>query len=74
MSDLGPNVTRLKPARPCPVCQSPARQSSYPFCSPRCADVDLSRWLNSAYVIPARPEEDEDEDGDKVGDRPEPLV
>jgi len=32
-----------------------------PFCSKRCADVDLGRWLTGQYVIPGKPEEvDED--------------
>jgi endogenous inhibitor of DNA gyrase (YacG/DUF329 family) len=31
-----------------------------PFCSRRCADVDLNRWLSGVYVVPAKPEEDED--------------
>jgi endogenous inhibitor of DNA gyrase (YacG/DUF329 family) len=35
-----------------------------PFCSRRCADVDLSRWLSGAYAIPTRP--DDDEDGDST--------
>jgi hypothetical protein len=29
-----------------------------PFCSKRCADVDLNRWLSGAYAIPGRPEDD----------------
>ena len=32
-----------------------------PFCSKRCADVDLQRWLSGAYVIPGAPEEEGDE-------------
>jgi len=36
----------------CPVCQKPAEKSYRPFCSKRCADVDLGRWLNGSYAIP----------------------
>ena len=37
-----------------------------PFCSRRCADVDLSRWLKGAYAIPVA-DDDADEDGDDIG-------
>ncbi|MEZ5796764.1 MAG: DNA gyrase inhibitor YacG [Paracoccaceae bacterium] len=36
----------------CPVCGKPARPEYRPFCSRRCADVDLARWLNESYRIP----------------------
>ena len=39
--------------KPCPICSAPQTQAYRPFCSQRCADVDLSRWLNGAYAIPA---------------------
>jgi hypothetical protein len=32
-----------------------------PFCSRRCADVDLNRWLSGVYAIPMREDEEEDE-------------
>lgn len=48
-------------ARPCPVCGKPAADASQPFCSPRCRDIDLNRWLSGTYVIPGRDEEDEGE-------------
>ena len=37
----------------CPICGAPADPAVKPFCSRRCADIDLSRWLNGAYAIPA---------------------
>jgi endogenous inhibitor of DNA gyrase (YacG/DUF329 family) len=43
----------------CPICGRPSAQDYRPFCSRRCADVDLGRWLSGAYVIP-EPEESED--------------
>ena len=49
------------PARPCPICGKPAAFTDRPFCSKRCADVDLYRWLSGAYVVAGK--EDEDEDG-----------
>jgi len=48
-------------ARPCPICSKPAQDQFRPFCSKRCADVDLNRWLSNAYVVVGK--EDEDEDG-----------
>jgi endogenous inhibitor of DNA gyrase (YacG/DUF329 family) len=41
------------PARPCPICGKPAVEKMRPFCSKRCADVDLHRWLGGVYAIPA---------------------
>jgi endogenous inhibitor of DNA gyrase (YacG/DUF329 family) len=46
----------------CPVCGQPAAAGFRPFCSGRCADVDLNRWLSGAYAIPSRAEADEDGD------------
>jgi endogenous inhibitor of DNA gyrase (YacG/DUF329 family) len=56
------NVIRLKPVRPCPICGKPSVQAFHPFCSARCADIDLHRWLSGAYVIPARDGETDEED------------
>jgi uncharacterized protein len=47
----------------CPVCGKAAAPASRPFCSGRCADVDLQRWLAGAYVVPAA--EDEETAGDE---------
>jgi len=44
---------RLRPRRPCPVCKRPSQQKYHPFCSARCADIDLGRWLGGKYTIPA---------------------
>ncbi len=37
----------------CPICGKPTVQDYRPFCSKRCADVDLARWLNESYTLPA---------------------
>jgi uncharacterized protein len=50
-------------APPCPICRKPAQPAYRPFCSKRCADVDLQRWLSGAYVIPGEPPEDEGDAG-----------
>ena len=49
-----------RPAKPCPICGKPAAVGSKPFCSERCRDVDLHRWLSGSYAIPAREGEEED--------------
>jgi uncharacterized protein len=48
--------------RPCPVCRKPAIVRYKPFCSRRCADVDLGRWLSGVYAVPAAPEAEDDEE------------
>jgi uncharacterized protein len=45
---------------PCPICGKSAEEKFRPFCSKRCADVDLNRWLSGVYAVPGREEEDED--------------
>jgi endogenous inhibitor of DNA gyrase (YacG/DUF329 family) len=47
-------------AKPCPICGKPATAASRPFCSERCRDVDLNRWLSNSYAIPAAKDDDED--------------
>lgn len=48
---------------PCPICKKPAAKEHKPFCSERCAQIDLGRWLNETYTVPAKPDNvDEDED------------
>ena len=47
--------------RTCPICGRAAEARYKPFCSARCANVDLSRWLSESYRMPARPDSDEEE-------------
>jgi endogenous inhibitor of DNA gyrase (YacG/DUF329 family) len=44
----------------CPICRRPMEAAYRPFCSKRCANVDLQRWLVGSYVIP----QGDDEEGD----------
>jgi endogenous inhibitor of DNA gyrase (YacG/DUF329 family) len=53
-------VRGKRPAKKCPICGKPATEASKPFCSERCRDVDLNRWLSDAYVIPGGKDKDED--------------
>jgi endogenous inhibitor of DNA gyrase (YacG/DUF329 family) len=43
----------------CPICQREADAKYRPFCSRRCADVDLGKWLTGSYVIPTQAIDDE---------------
>ncbi len=45
----------------CPICKKPAEVKFKPFCSARCADIDLHRWLSESYTIPVKADETEDE-------------
>ena len=49
-----------KKDRGCPICGKPAGEAFRPFCSARCKDVDLGRWLSGSYAIPVTSEDDED--------------
>jgi len=48
----GEPKARKKRQRACPICGKPRDELYDPFCSRRCADVDLHRWLKGSYVIP----------------------
>lgn len=39
----------------CPICGKDSQPRYRPFCSKRCADVDLAHWLRGDYVIPGPP-------------------
>lgn len=42
----------------CPICAKPATAPFAPFCSKRCADIDLGRWLKGGYAIPGAAADD----------------
>lgn len=44
----------------CPMCGKPRALQYRPFCSKHCADLDLGRWFNGLYALPAKVEEEED--------------
>ncbi|MEM8633316.1 MAG: DNA gyrase inhibitor YacG [Pseudomonadota bacterium] len=52
----------------CPICQSETAPAYRPFCSQRCADIDLGRWMLGHYAIPAPLT---GEDGDPPDHRPQ---
>ncbi|MEL6416689.1 MAG: DNA gyrase inhibitor YacG [Pseudomonadota bacterium] len=41
----------------CSICGKPTAHEYRPFCSKRCADIDLGRWLGGDYAIPGEPAE-----------------
>jgi endogenous inhibitor of DNA gyrase (YacG/DUF329 family) len=47
---------------PCPVCGKPAKAETQPFCSRRCADIDLGRWLTGQYRVPGNEGEAAEDD------------
>lgn len=58
-------MSNEKPAKGgCVVCGKPKDERFKPFCSKRCADVDLNRWFSGGYSIPAA-EEDEGRDKER---------
>jgi uncharacterized protein len=61
-------LVTFKPRRPCPICKKPSQPKFHPFCSSRCADADLSKWLGGTYAVPAV----ETDDMTEMGDREDP--
>lgn len=57
----------------CPVCKKPTDPAARPFCSKRCADVDLSRWLGGAYRTPSTDPEDILEAAEELARLPDQL-
>lgn len=50
-----------KPATPrCPICGKPSDPGTRPFCSARCAEIDLGRWLTGQYRLPGPPDESQE--------------
>ncbi|MCR9127646.1 MAG: DNA gyrase inhibitor YacG [Rhodobacteraceae bacterium] len=46
----------------CPICKKPTMRQYRPFCSSRCADLDLARWFNGAYAVPSQDPDDTEDD------------
>ncbi|EAR49942.1 hypothetical protein OG2516_17433 [Oceanicola granulosus HTCC2516] len=54
----------------CPICSGPTDARYRPFCSRRCADIDLGKWLTGAYRVPGPPADESDLD-EPSASRPE---
>ena len=58
-----PKLRVIPGGRRCPICAKPTEQKFRPFCSKRCADIDMGRWLKEGYSVPG-PELPADPDAD----------
>lgn len=54
---LAGSVPSLRSKMPCPICAKPTETDYRPFCSKRCADIDLGRWFSESYSVPANDDE-----------------
>jgi uncharacterized protein len=68
-----PNIPAMdqpapRPTKRCPLCGKPALARFRPFCSKRCADIDLHRWLSGTYAVPVI-----EEDASARGEREDEL-
>lgn len=60
----------MLPAAPkgrCPTCRKPTVKEHRPFCSKRCADIDLARWLGGTFVIAGAPRDEADDSAGAEG-------
>lgn len=55
----------------CPICSQPADRKYRPFCSRRCADLDLGRWMTGAYRVPLVEADEDLDDLSEPSERPE---
>ncbi|CAH0339421.1 DNA gyrase inhibitor YacG [Rhizobium sp. CECT 9324] len=63
--DESPRMAKVAPLRkalPCPECKRLSVREHYPFCSDRCRNLDLSRWLKGSYAIPVAEDESKADD------------
>jgi len=51
------------PPKKCPICAKPRSEAHAPFCSTRCRDRDLVRWLEDGYALPGPRADDEADEG-----------
>lgn len=61
MLNKSPDTPPRKEA-PCAICGKVAQAATRPFCSTRCQDIDLNRWLSGSYAIPVSPSAEEDQE------------
>lgn len=50
----------------CPICSKDTDPKYKPFCSKRCADVDLAKWLSGSYALPSQSDDDAEELADEL--------
>ncbi|WP_424832987.1 DNA gyrase inhibitor YacG [Ruegeria sp.] len=54
----------------CPICGKETLHAFRPFCSKRCADIDLAKWMNGSYAVPSERDEDVDDELDQAVPKP----
>ncbi len=54
----------------CPICQKDTDEKHRPFCSLRCADIDLGKWMTGAYATPLVAEDQQIELEDELDQLP----
>jgi endogenous inhibitor of DNA gyrase (YacG/DUF329 family) len=57
-----------RPTRKCPICGQPRVEAHAPFCSPRCRDRDLLKWLDDGYALPGSPADPDGPSPDELHD------
>jgi hypothetical protein len=62
-----PGAETPKAPAPCSICGKPEDPKYAPFCSKRCANVDLHRWLTGSYSIAGAPQDEDDPEGEDRG-------
>ena len=62
-----------EPQMPCPICEKTSNKDYRPFCSKRCADIDLGKWLSNGYAIPGAPLDEAEETPD-FSDKADPKL
>jgi uncharacterized protein len=60
LANPAPKTNRKSKGGGCPICGKPISPDHRPFCSKRCADIDLGRWLKGGYAVPGDPVRVED--------------
>lgn len=62
---MSPDKKAANSNKPCPICGKSPQPEFQPFCSSRCADVDLHRWLGGVYRVETQEGENNAQDGDE---------
>jgi uncharacterized protein len=63
------SAAAAKPMR-CPICGKGSVEAYRPFCSKRCADIDLAKWFSGSYAVSGREEDEGDGGSPPGGSRP----
>ncbi len=56
----------------CPICAEDTVATYRPFCSRRCADVDLGKWMKGAYFVPSQDPDDAEKLLEELEKTPDP--